>query len=41
MTTATNNNNVPSYMYLLLAGALLIAAFAMAVGTGMITLGAN
>ena len=39
--TTTTNNNVPNYMYILLAGALLIAAFAMAVGTGMITLGAN
>ena len=39
--TTTNNNNVPNYMYILLAGALLLAAFAMAVGRGMINLGAN
>ena len=41
MRTANNSNNTPSYLYVLVALTLLLAAFAMAVAKGMITLGAN
>ena len=40
-TTANNHDNTPSYLYILVAATLLIAAFSMAVSQGWIILGAN